>query len=571
MAVKIRETELVLSRRLEDRGVEVTASGSLRLPSELPDAGTPVRWKALASIDRVEPDPGAGRLEARGTVRVWVVYAAAGSESPDPAGALYGGRLDGELPFVAWMDLPPDGGGARWQATAHVRDVDGRFRGDGRTADVDAVISVRLAAVVKERTTAVSQLSATPPDRAEVAMANLRINEFHGWERTRLALEEAHGLDLPSGTGAGRLRVLDLHVEPVITVAEPRPGEVLVRGELAFELLYAVQRHTQEPIEPPDAGAVREAEEERAAEGAAPRAARLWDVQLATWSSTEAWETALPIDEVAPGSRVRARAQVVDAAVRTLPAEGLVYITCQVEVEAQASTIRTVPVVADVRSSGPQAVEVRKMAVALESPAGEGRRTFTAGGTVEITGTLPPVDRILWSGVQLDSVSVRPEAGRAHVTASLTPWAYYLPYKPDARALGLVFAFWPGAVGVEQVVAIPDLKADAEVSAALTGLSVEADLINRQTVEFTVSGTCTVEARLSSSQEVVAEAVAVRPATGRQPAIYLVVTQPGDTLWKLSRRYRTTAQRILATNPSLGAHEETAALPSGSRLFILPE
>lgn len=570
MAVKIRETELVLSRRLEDRSVEATASGTLRLPSELPDAGTPIRWKALASIERVAPDPGAGRLEARGTVRAWVVYAAAGSESPDPAGALYGGRLEGELPFVAWIDLPPEGSDVGWQATAHVRDVDGRFRGDGRTADVDAVVSVQFAGVVGETTTAVSQLSATPPDRAEVTSANLRLNVFHGSERTRLALEEAHGLDLPAGTAA-RLRVLDVHVEPIITSAEARQGEVQVRGELGFELLYVVQRHADEQPEQPGAEATPEAEESRPAEGAAARTARLWDVQLAAWSSTEGWETTLPIDGVGPGSRVRAQARVVDATVRTLPAEGLVYITCQVDAEAQASTVRTVPVVADIRSSGPQSVEVRKIAVALESPAGEGRRTFTASGTVEMTGTLPPVDRIVWSGVQIDSVSVRAEAGRAHVTASLTPWAYYLPYKPDARAMGLVFAFWPGSVSVEQVVSVPDLKADAEASATLTGLSVEADLINRQTVEFTVSGTCTVEARLFSSQEVVAEAVAVRQATGRQPSIYLVVTQPGDTLWKLSRRYHTTTQRVLATNPTLGAHEETAALPPGSRLFIMPE
>ena len=570
VAVKIRETELVLSRRLEDRSVEATASGSLRLPSELPDAGTPVRWKALASIDRVAPDPGSGRLEARGTVRVWVVYAAAGSESPDPAGALYGGRLEGELPFTAGIDLPPEGEEARWQATAHVRDVDGRFRSDGRTADVDAVVSVRVGAVVNEATTAVSQISATPPDRAEVSVTNLRLNEFHGWERTRLALEEAHGLDLPSGPAA-RLRVLDLHVEPVITAAEAGQGEVLLRGELAFELLYAVQRHAENQAEFPGAEVSSEDDAEHPAEAAAARTVRLWDVQLATWSSAEAWETTLPIEGVGPGSRVRARAQVVDATVRALPAEGLVFITCQLDVEAQASTLRTVPVVADVRTSGPQSVEVRKIAVALETPAGEGRRTFTAGGTVEITGTLPPVERVLWSGVQVDGVSVRAEAGRAHITASLTPWAYYLPYKPDARAAGLVFAFWPGAVSVEQVVSVPDLKPDAEVTVALTGLSVEADLINRQTMEFTVSGTCTAEARVSSSQEVVAEAVAVRQATGRQPAIYLVVTQPGDTLWKLSRRYRTTAQRILATNPELGAHEETQALPAGSRLFITVE
>ena len=567
MAVKIRETELLLSRRLEARSVEATASGTLRLSPELPDAGTAIRWKALAAVDRVVADADKGRLEVRGSLRVWVVYAAAGSESPDPVGALYGGRLEGELTFVAGFDLPSEGIEARWEATAQVRDVDGRFRGDGRTVDVDAVVQVAVTGTVAERTTAVSHVSATAPDRVESTPVNLRLNILQGAQRTRLAVEEAHGLDLPGGAAA-RLRVLDLHVEPVVTAVEARQGEVEVRGETVFSLLYAIQRHTEEPSAEPGG----DGEEEQDLEsGAATRAARLWDVQLATWSSTDGWTTTIPMGGVEPGTRARAQAQAADAVVRVLPAEGLVYITCQIDVEAQAWAVRSVPVVADIRSAGPASVEVRKVELQLESPAGEGRRTFTAGGTVEITGTLPPVDRIVWSGVQVDSVTVRPDAGRAHVTASLTPWAYYLPYKPDERATGLVFALWPGAVTLEQMVSVPDLKGEAEVRAALSSLSVEADLINRQTVEFTVSGTCTVEAWLPVSQEVVAEAVAVRAATERQPSIYLVVTQPGDTLWKLSRRYRTSAQRLLAANPALGAHEETTALPAGSRLFIVRE
>ena len=567
MAVKIRETELVLSRRLEGRSVEATASGALRLPPELPDAGTPIRWRAVAAVERVAVDAGAGRLEARGVVRVWAVYAAAASESPDPAGALYGGRLEGELPFTATAELPPDGAEARWEAAVQVRDVDGRFRADGRTADVDAVVGVNLTGVVNETTTAVSQVTATPPDRVEAAHATLRLSLFQGGQRTRLALEEAHGLDLPGGAAA-RLRVLDLQVEPVITGTEARPGEVLVRGETAFALLYAVQRHPEAPGAPEGDQAAGDPEPESAA---AVRPARLWDVQLATWTGAEGWETTLPMEGVGPGSRLRAQARTADAVVRLLPADGLVYVTCQVDVEVQAWAVRSVPAVADIRASGPAAVETRKVQLRLDSPAGEGRRTFTAGGTVEIAGPLPPVERLVWSGVQVDSISLRPDAGRVHVTASLTPWAYYLPYKPDARAPGLVFAFWPGAVSLEQTVSVPDLKPEAEVSATLAALAVEADLISRQTVEFTVSGTCAVEARLAVSQEVVAEAVTVRAAGERRPSIFLVVTQPGDTLWKLSRRYQTPAQRLLAANPALGAQEETAPLPAGTRLFVVRE
>ncbi|MEW6045113.1 MAG: LysM domain-containing protein [Bacillota bacterium] len=566
MAVKIRETELVLSRRLEERSVEVTASGSLRLPSELPDAATPIRWKALASVDRVVADAASGRLEARGTLRGWVVYAAAGSESPDPAGAVFGGRLEGELPFTASTDLPPDAGDAAWQARATVRDVEGRFRTDGRTADVDVVISVRFAGVVRERTTAVSQVSATPPDRVETSSATLRVSVFQGEGRARLALEEAHGLDLPAGP-TSRLRVLDLQVEPTITAAEPHDGGVLARGELAFELLYAVQR--QAPAEGPPPGPSEASAPGTGEQPEVVAPVRLWDVHLASWTSPEGFETTIPIAGLEGTSRVRARAQLADASVRTLPAEGLVYITCQVDVEAQAVDARTVPVVADIRSSGPQTVEQRKVPLRLESPAGEGRRTFTGGATVELSGALPPVDRIVWSGVVVDAISTRPEAGRVHVSASATPWAYYLPYKPDARTNGVVFAFWPGAVNIEQVVAIPDLRPDAEISASFTGLSVEADLISRQTVEFTVSGQCLVEAQLPATQEVVAEAVAVRAPGPRQPSIYLVVTQPNDTLWKLARRYRTTPQQVQSANPDLGAREETEPLPAGSRLFIM--
>lgn len=572
MAVRIKESELRLTRRVEDRSVDATASGTLRLPSELPDAASVVRWRALASVERLTPDPASGRVEAQGRVRVWVVYVAAGSEAPDPVGAVYGGRMDGELSYSAWLEIPPEGEAAAWQVDVTVRDVEGRFRPDGRSADVDVVLGVHFTGVASEQNRVVTQVLASPPDRVDVSTANLRLKVVQGWATARINVEDARPLDVPGG-GDRPLRVLDLRVQPLITGVEVRPGEAVVKGQLSYELLYAYQHQPAAQGNDLDAGAPAEPAQEQAADGSGPAErqapARAWHVDLASWPGQEGFESTLAIDGIGQGSQVKAQAFVTDASVRILGSEGVVSVSAQVEVRATATASQLVPVVAAIRADA-ASVEQRTVAVRVEAPAGEGRRTFTASTTVELPGGLPPIERIVWSGVGVDTITARPEPGRVHVSATATPWIYYLPYKAEPQSQGLHFASWPGALSIEQVLAIPDLRPEAEVRAQAGSMTAEVDLISRQTLEFTVSGTCQAEAETPVTQDVVAEAVLVRPSGNEpDPFIYLVVTQAGDTLWKLSRRYRTATQQILAANPDLEAYEETAPLPAGTRLFIL--
>lgn len=569
MAVRIRESTLTGTRRIEDRTVEATASGSLRLPGELPDVASVIRWTALCSVDRVEPDPASGRVEAHGRVRVWVVYQAAGAESPDPAGGVFGGRLDGELSFSASAEVPQEGENPSWSVTPVVRDVDGRFRPDGRTADVDTVVNLRFEATATEESRVVSQVWASPPERIEASTATLRLRTILGRASHRLSVEEAHGLDLPGGPGS-RFRVLDVHVQPILQPGQASTGEVIAKGELAYEVLYAAQQSSsaQLGLDESPGGVLPGGDGVVSGEEGSPSASPAWVVKLASWTGSEGFESAIPIEGTAPASLVRTSARVVDVAVRTLVADGMVVISSQVELQAMAMRQDSVPVITDLRAEG-GTIEQRKISRRLDAPAGEGRRTFSSSATLDLPQGQVPIDRIVWSGSSVESLSARAEPGRVHVSASLTPWAYYLPHRADAQSGGLRFAAWPSALSVEQVVALPDLRPEAEVEARIESVTSEFDLISRQTVEVTVSGTCRVEAQTASVQDVLAEAVFVKPPEGPEPLLYLVVTQAGDTVWKLSRRYRTSPERILAANPDLQGYDETQALPVGARLFIV--
>lgn len=565
----------MLTRRLEERTVDASASGSVRLGAELPDAGQVIRWQAFATVDRVGTEPGTGRVEAQGRVRVWAVYTARGSESSDPLGAVFGGHLEGEPRWMAWIDAPASSVPTVWDVRVQVRDVEGRFRADGRTADVDVVLSVTFSGAERQTTSLVTHAWATPPDRLEVVSAPLRLQVLLDAERSRFSVSESRALDLPAGAGT-RFRVLDVRATPSITQVEAKPGAVVVRGEIGYELLYAVQRSSrtgaaagdETPIA--DAGLLAsEPEQPPATESSPAPSGRHWEAALASWSSAEPFVVTVPLANSGPAASGRAFATVSDVVVRAAPAEGIVHVTAEVDLAVHVYGARTLPVVTDLRPSEPTEVEQRRVSLGLESYLGEGRRTFSAQATVELPAGGAAVDRVLWCGARVESVSWRPEGSRLQVSLTLSPWMYYLPYRPDARTGGLVFMAWPSAMAVEQAVAMGELKPQAQATVGVVNLLAEADLINRQTVEFTVSGMVVAEARLGGEQEVVAEAVVAAPQEQPPPFFYLVVTQPGDTLWKLARRYRTSEQAIAQANPSLANLAATAPLGPGQRLFIL--
>jgi len=94
---------------------------------------------------------------------------------------------------------------------------------------------------------------------------------------------------------------------------------------------------------------------------------------------------------------------------------------------------------------------------------------------------------------------------------------------------------------------------------------VELDLLNRETVEATVSLELGLRVTRRVEREMVVEAVVVPPAEADVPTLTFVLIREGDTLWKLARRYRVPEERILQANPGLAAGETLAA---GRRVCI---
>ena len=552
---------MVLTRHLDEQTVETTASGTLRLPAELPDVARPIHWRAFACVEQVKADPQGGRVEAAGRVRVWLTYAAAGSEAAEPAGALFGGRLEGDLGFVARAEAPPGSEAAAWDVRWRVVDVEGRVRGDGRSADVDVVLQVAFEGAEPMATAVVTQAAATEPCRVEATSVQLRPAALVALERGRITLSD--GWELPVPRGAGRARILQADAAVSLSRAQAEDGGVALEGSVRYDVMFAFQR----PARAGAGGGEEEGEADEAATEVAEEPG--WEVGFSSWSPPEPFQVTLPAAAVRPGQAVRARAAVSDLVVRAT-GDGRVELAAEVQLEAIVEAALTLQAVTDIRGCEQLPVEQRKVSLVVESPLPEARRSFAASATLELPNGQSPVDRLVWCGVHLEPQPVRVEGNRAFVVASATPWMYYVPYKAG-RDAGLVYVSWPSAITVEQAVALADTRSHGAVRAWVLfgGVSAEADLINRQTVEFSVAGVAVVHARQRQEQEVVAEAVAV-PVRGGEPApfFYLVVTQPGDTLWKLSRRYDTSPEALARSNPELGGLELSAPLAPGRRLFV---
>ncbi|HEY8486382.1 MAG TPA: LysM domain-containing protein [Limnochordales bacterium] len=566
MAARIREEQVWLSRHLEERLAETTASGTLRLPGELPDVARAVHWRGFACVEKVTAQPQLGWVEAAGRVRVWVSYVAAGSESPDPAAAVWGGRLEGELPFTYRLDAGTFHDSARWSVRAQVGAVDGRFRADGRTADVDVVLQLAFQGVERQPTRLVTHASSTGPCRIEASTTLLRTSLAEALERTRVQVSDERELGANLPAAAGRPRVVEVEATPAITQARVEAGTVSVEGVVRFDVLFVQPRPARAAATAPEPADAAEAASPEATAGAD----RGWEVSWASWTSGEAFRFTLPVEQARPGDTVRARATAADVVAR--PAGGSRFaFEVEVELEVGLYSPRAVQVATDVRGCEQLPVEQRKSTVTVEQWLAELRRSFAASATLELPAGLPPVERVLWAGVTLHPHPPRPDGPRVLVSASCTPWMFYVPYKADARTGGLGFVEWTGAMALEQPLALPELRPGAQLacSVSFAGVAVEADLINRQTVELSVAGILLLGGRQAHAQEVVAEAVAIQArAQDPPPFFYLVVTQAGDTLWKLSRRYDVPVQALVEANPELQAVPAEEPLPAGRKLFV---
>lgn len=544
MSLELAYERLTFRRVEAQNSAQSVVEGTITLPSGAPEIGRALKLEATPNLSSVEVKDGKAIFE--GTLDFQLLYARFEERTvyPEERGGdeeeeaydraqepevvvdeiLERATWKREAPFAFLLDLPGVAEGDPVEARVEVEGCNFELRSDQATLDVDAVLHFSAR---KERLESLRVATGAETESVEAEAQPVRVRNLLG--AASATAEAAGGLSL-----AGRSvpqNLLRVEAEPEVTEAFVDDGKVRLKGYVDYSALYV------------------------APEGP----------QYSQWPRGAAFEAEVAVD----GAR---RGAVADVKVTAGPSDARVVgsdegrelsLRTPLELSITVYEAREVPMLTGLTSEKTE-VAVRTERLSLLESVGEGSLTERAETTLEIPDGLPGIDRILYgeAHASVDDVHVLGDkvAVELHVDIEL----FYVGR--TGKDGGVQVARWPKAIGLDVEIPVPGAEPGLERSVQVAVESVGFDLINREALDAQVVVTATAAVSREVEVEAVVEAVEVPPAEGVPPTFTFVVTQPGDTVWKLAARYRVSPDVIVRENDWVAGVE--GELPAGRKVCV---
>jgi spore coat assembly protein SafA len=205
------------------------------------------------------------------------------------------------------------------------------------------------------------------------------------------------------------------------------------------------------------------------------------------------------------------------------------------------------PLLTDVVSETGEPLDVVRKAVRCPQHLPEGQREVTVGGVLSLPPTKPPVGCVIRTGVCFLPDQVVAEEDRVLVEGDLS---LDLLYQAADSGCQVHRAEFPRAFRLSQVVELPGVRPGMMAYAQVSAHTVACRLVDPETIKVEVVLKIQVKARRVVQVEVVVECLVVSPCPPGT-TLRLVIVQPGDTLWKFSRRYGVPLDELIRANPQL--------------------
>ncbi|HHU60488.1 MAG TPA: DUF3794 domain-containing protein [Natronincola sp.] len=223
-----------------------------------------------------------------------------------------------------------------------------------------------------------------------------------------------------------------------------------------------------------------------------------------------------------------------------------------------------IQVLTDITTPGNQ-VEVRKELVGVDSFICAKTEQGIARGLVESGQQMPPIRELLDATAVAYLLDYEVEEDKLVIDGVLDITITYLAHseedvKPVYRGV------FPEAIPFHHAMALSGLEPGMQPRIELEVSQVRSDLINRETVEVSVTVASRVKVVEYLEIELAVEAVEVKEPMENPPSLTFVFVQSGDTIWKLAKQYHSTEEAILEANPSLQG--DPASLKPGVKIHI---
>ncbi|MDI6871485.1 MAG: SafA/ExsA family spore coat assembly protein [Bacillota bacterium] len=269
-------------------------------------------------------------------------------------------------------------------------------------------------------------------------------------------------------------------------------------------------------------------------------------VRAFSWPDAHRFSTAFDLPGARPGMMLLADWELEDC-FGLRETDRCCAVTVDGRLRVAARQAMDLPLVTDVVAESGGPLDVIRRTVRFPHHLPEGHRELTLGGVLSLPPTKPPVGCVLWTGAVFIPDQVAVEDGRVLVEGDLSLDLLYQAADPDCM---IHHAEFPRALRLSQAVEIPGVSPGMSACAHVSLHTVACRLVDPETIQVDVVLKLHVRAMRVVQVEVVVECIMVAPCPPGT-TLRLVVVQPGDTLWKLSRRYGVPLEAIIRANPQI--------------------
>ncbi|MGE5553778.1 MAG: SafA/ExsA family spore coat assembly protein [Betaproteobacteria bacterium] len=224
---------------------------------------------------------------------------------------------------------------------------------------------------------------------------------------------------------------------------------------------------------------------------------------------------------------------------------------CTVTVEAALRVVASqsvdLPLITDIVSECGEQLDVVRQPVRFCHHLPDGHREMTLGGVLSLPPTKPPVGSVIWTGASYIADQLTVEDDRVLVEGDVS---LDLLYQAAGSGCQVHHAEFPRALRLSQAVELPGIRPGMMACAHVSIHTVACRLIDPETIQVDLVLRIRLKAIRVVQVEVVVECVIVSPCPPGT-TMRLVIVQPGDTLWKFSRRYGVPLEAIIRANPQI--------------------
>lgn len=545
---------------------EFRLDGMLVIGEDSPSAEEIVYCRVEPKLTQVNVAKDAEGVEVRGVVDVSCVYV--GRNSPEAEAAFTSVRWEQALTFHRVIEIPGTEDTMLPYGEVCVTGMSQELQPDGRTVDIHLDLRVDAKVTALRRPTIIEEVLVTEPEKAKVDKEQVRVDEV--MEQLKAEAQAQGTYVLEEGQPAVG-RVLSYSAVPRVNSTSLDGDWVVVDGDVEYKVIYVVEEEQRSedaaPVETTLEEELYNSEWAQWQQETAPIAVQE-KVAVVTFRGVSPFVCRMEARHTKEGMRFHPQVTLRDL---TVQGEGReLAVSCKLELQGNTIHRHKVTLVKDVVSSQGREVSVRKEFIPVTEVGSEGLARRKAELTVDIPEGKPAVEQILDMTAKVWTEDYQVLEDRVLVEVGVFLEAWYTPHDGGGYA-PMQMASWNVENQVTMAIELPVNDTTMHPDLELSVESVDWDLVTRGQIEVSliIQANCTLKNH--GEREVAVELVLVEPEEDRPPSYRFVIVQPGDTLWKLAAKYRTTVQRIIEANQWLLEQQNLDDLQQGWKLLIPTE